>query len=108
MEIVMYYQIRRGLPSGRMLFAGYIWGVTAAGQMERHPNWFYSLPRDFGMIMIAYYKQYCCLPGGLQGRTRIRYETSWWPFGRWSRPTPSIVAPSRVVKWTLEISICLW
>ena len=38
--------------------------------MESRPNWFYSLPPGFGMIITAY-KQYSRLPGGLQGRTRV-------------------------------------
>ena len=38
--------------------------------MESRPNWFYSLPPGFGMIITAD-KQYSRLLGGLQGRTRV-------------------------------------
>ena len=75
--------------------------------MESRTNWFYSLPPGFGMIITAY-KQYSRLPGGLQGRTRVSMKTYCWQSGRWPRPAPSVVALSRVVKWTLEIGICLW
>ena len=39
-------------------------------KMESGPNWFYSLPPGFGMIITAD-KQYNGLPGGLQEGTRV-------------------------------------